>query len=226
MTTLESLLYSNQKPMKEKTNQPTLEEVGEFLKESINWNVVFGICEDLRADPCLKSRADNFITSTMKEKAIVRFCIDPELKRVDKEGRDLEHNIYEGIELKTVEKLFRKAFSRKTGLGPGDTFPVKIKNYLGGDIKDDRFLNRHKEISYTNYVLLVQSGAPYDAAVVTDEYCRSRYYLDGDGIFADFRSEGMYRLNLQSVVPKRQGITFSSLLAEAEERFFSLYDDL
>jgi|TARA_B100000073_G_C23561291_1_gene504240 hypothetical protein len=224
MTILESLLYSDQKKVKVETNQPSLEEVGEFLRKSIDWNAVFGICEDLRDDPFLKSRADNFITSTMKEKAIVRFCIDPQLKRVDKEGCDLEHVLYEGIELKTKEKLFRKGFSRKTGLGPGDTYPVKIKNYLGGEIKDDAFLNRHKEISYTNYVLLVQTGAPYDAAVVTDEYCRSCYYLDGDGIFADFRANDMYRLNLQGIVPKRQGITFSSLLAEAEEKFFSLYE--
>ena len=73
MTTLESLLYSDQKKVKVETNQPSLEEVGEFLRKSIDWNAVFGICEDLRDDPFLKSRADNFITSTMKEKAIVRF---------------------------------------------------------------------------------------------------------------------------------------------------------
>lgn len=209
------------------------EQVVDFLRKNINWDKFFGVCLDIKEDAGFTSRADNFAVSTAVEKAVVRFCTS-ELERIDALGCDLMHEVFGGIELKAKGTLFRKRDVKETSktlmerniLGKDDSYPVKIKNFQGYK-KPEEFLEIHKNTSTCNYYLIVQTQSEFDAAIVEDEYVRSRLYCHADGLFADFEKDKIHRLNLQNITPIRQSkIKLSDLYAKAEEDFFKVYDRL
>lgn len=208
-------------------------EVVEFLRKNINWNKFFGVCLDIKEDSGFSSRADNFAVSTAIEKAVVRFC-NSELRRIDAMGCDLDHSLFGGIELKAKGILFRKQNVKQASkhlierniLGKDDTYPVKIKNFQGYK-KPEEFLEIYQKTSFCKYYLIIQTLGDFDAAIVEDEYVRSRLYCYTDGLFADFEKDKIYRLNLQNINPIRQSeVKLSDLYASAEDTFFNVYNDL
>lgn len=212
------------------------EEVVKFFRETIDWNKFFGVCLDIKEDPGFSSRADNFTVSTAIEKALVRFCDSKiqELKRIDAIGCDLMHKIHKGVEVKAASNLFRVQNIRSTSkhlmerniLGKDDTYPVKIKSFQGKK-KPEEFLEFYRNTSTCNYYLIIQTAKKFDAAIVEDEYVRSRLYSFSDGLLADFEKDKIHRLNLQNVNPIRQSeVKLSDLYLKAESEFFKVYDNI
>lgn len=207
-----------------------LEEVGNLIANNCDWNAFIGFCLDIQNDPGFKSKSDNMIVSSMREKAFSYFCSIP-MNRVDLNGQDYEL-FQHGLEYKSQKTIFRKRKPNdKDGklafrgiIQKDDTMAIKMKNYYGSDKKDmDKFLDECKNTSTCKYFILNQTDPEdFRIALAEDEYVRSRYYPFGDGICADLEKEKMYFLDIPTTSP----VTLNSYCFENDQNAIIKLDDL
>lgn len=191
----------------------------DVLETQVDWNSVFGVVEDLYYDPGFTSRADNFIVSSSVELALEAFS---PLMRVDKIGFDFIHKDSdasdiemtlvgdvrgEAVELKMRKNLFyspRGKFARCTQA-------VKMKNFQGDKKTLEDFKN-HKTFNK----LIILDLTYFRILVIEDEVARSRYYEDGDGVFAKFQPGDYYMCDIPEVKPVRSAILLSEVLQKTK----------
>ena len=163
----------------------TIANLIDHLETGVNWNKVFGVVCSTYGDSGFTSRADNFTKSTTIEKALAKFS---DLERVDQIGYDF---VYGG--LKVELKMRQNLFYKRT---PHQTQVIKMKNFQGNKKTLEDFKN-----DQTFDVAIVLCLTTYQVIVVEDDVARSRYFADGDGVFAKFGLGDYYKCDIVEVTP-------------------------
>jgi hypothetical protein len=186
-----------------------LEEIADLIQNNCDWDSFVGFCMDIHNDIGFKSRSDNMLVSSMREKAFSHFCSIP-LQHIDENGRD--YKLFKSpIEYKSQQNIFRvrkpndkngKLFERGI-VQKDDTSPIKMKNFYGsGEATIHSFLEECKYNSTCEFIILNQTNCfDFRVGLVKDEYARTRYYAQGDGIYADFEKDHIHFLDLSNINP-------------------------
>ena len=186
-----------------------IEKLAKLITENCDWDAFAGLCMDLINDPGFKSRSDNMIVSSIREKSFSHFCDIP-LIYVDKNGRDYEL-FGDGCEYKSQQKIFRDRkpndkygeLLEKGIFQKDDTFPIKMRNLMGSKKTDiESFLKQSKETKTCDFYIIHQASFPkFRIGLVEESEARKRFYAKGDGVYSDIPKDCIYFLDLPPIVP-------------------------
>ena len=178
-------------------------EMAKLLQNGIKWDSFYRMANSLVHDGGFSSNADNFARSTMYEKALEKYSTKNfRVTRVDKDGCDLEVNIYDNngiliyekvrVELKTLSEYFYYVKGGKWGnKGDFKRNKIKMKNFRGDT--SYQTVQRYKSQVDFDFLLVVQTNGRNAIIAENTKKLRNNYVADGDGVFLNLPNKDLYQ---------------------------------